>query len=189
MPPPPQEDPALEKLLRQGAGYADHMLRTAGSVTPALFLEAPAGPVFCLLQSQDMSELSKDKMMEACRMLAISTKATAAVLVMESWLVRAKRRVLDTATRLSLNPDREEVVCLLGENPRGTRSRFLPILREKDGSYQMLGESNQPEADGAEGRFVGILPPNAPDIREFMQASLRVRQMGLRPDGIDPGWN
>ena len=189
MTPPPQEDPALEKLLRQGTGYADHMLTTAGSVIPALFLDTPGGEVFCVLQSEDMSELSKDKMMEACRVLAISTKATAAVLVMESWLVRAKRGVLDTETRPSLNPDREEVICLLGENPRGTRSRFLPILRENDGSFLALGESDMPEANGAEGRFVGILPQNAPDIREYMQARLRMRQMGLMPDGINPEWN
>lgn len=53
----------------------------------------------------------------------------------------------------------------------------------------MLGESDLPEAYGAEWRFVGILPQTAPDIREFMQASLRVRQMGLRPDGVNLEWS
>ena len=33
---------------------------------------------------------------------------------------------------------------------------------------------------------MGMLPQNAPDIREFMQASLRV---GLMPDGRNPKCN
>jgi hypothetical protein len=79
--------------------------------------------------------------------------------------------------------------AISSDMPRGMRSRFLPILRENDGSFLALGESDMPEANGAEGRIVGILPQNAPDIREYMQARLRMRQTGLMPDGINPEWN
>jgi hypothetical protein len=39
------------------------------------------------------------------------------------------------------------------------------VIRENDGSFLARGESDMPEALGEEGRSVGILPRNAPDIR------------------------
>ena len=189
MTPSPSEDPAVETLLAHAEGYADHMLRTTGSVTPALFLDTPAGEVFCILAGPDMTEATKDKMVHVCRMLAVSTRATASALVMEAWMVRAKEGKLDTDTRPSLNPDREEVVNLMAENLRGMRGRILAIQRDDAGAYAGLGESNMPDANGGEGRFVGILPQQTPDIRAVMQARFVTRSMGLIPEGCRPEWN
>ena len=57
--------------------------------------------------------------------------------------------------------DRQEVIVLMGESHGGQKQKFLPIIRNGNGKFFGLGESNTPSLDKMEGRFAQILPPKA----------------------------
>lgn len=105
------------------------------------------------------------------RLITASYVASAVVLIVESWITKAKvGENLDMMTPPSESYDREEVVVLIGQSPEGNITNLLPIHRLGNGKFWNLGDAEDMPADSFEGRFTGLLPPKPVDEK--------TRQMG-----------
>ena len=101
----------------------------------------------------------------------VATKVDAVVLILESWITKAKPgEKLDSETPPSESYDREEIVVLIGQAPQGNITHLLPIHRLGNGKFWNLGDAQEMAADSFEGRFAGMLPPKPADEK--------TRQMG-----------
>ena len=101
----------------------------------------------------------------------VATKVDAVVLILESWITKAKPgEKLDSETPPSESYDREEIVVLIGQAPQGNITHLLPIHRLGNGKFWNLGDAQEMAADSFEGRFAGMLHPKPADEK--------TRQMG-----------
>ena len=93
---------------------------------------------------------------------------------------------LDMETPPSEAFDREEFVVVMGETLGRKTQRFLPILRTDAGGFFGFGEFDAMKFDGIEGRFAGMLPPEAttPEMRAVAQALLAT--IGITRDALQP---
>ncbi len=71
---------------------------------------------------------AKDDFANKVRLISASYGASAVVLIVESWITKAKAdEPLDTLTPPSESYDREEVVVLIGQAPQEAITRFQSI--------------------------------------------------------------
>ena len=115
------------------------------------------------------------------RLITASFGATAVVLILESWITKAKPgETLDTATPPSESYDREEVVVLIGQALQGSITHFLPIHRLGNGKFWNLGDAEDMAADSFQGRFAGLLPPKPVDEKVKQMGKVLLEAMGVK---------
>ncbi len=85
---------------------------------------------------------AKDDFANKVRLITASYGASAVVLILESWITKAKAdEPLDTLTPPSESYDREEVVVMIGQAPQGN------IHRLGNGKFWNLGDAEDLHAD------------------------------------------
>jgi hypothetical protein len=102
---------------------------------------------------------AKDDFANKVRIITASYGASAVVLVLESWITKAKEGENLEITPPSESYDREEVVVLIGQSLEGNVTHLLPIHRLGNGKFWNLGDAQEMAADTFEGRFSQLLPP------------------------------
>ena len=187
-----QENPqGLEPLARQAQDYALHMMRTTGSVPPAVIADTDEGFVFCMPTALT-DDAAKDRFAEVTRLFAIAQSARSIVMIAEAWArLPDARGHLDTETPPSQAPDRKEVVVLMLEDHSRNATRMLPILRDGAGGFTSFGDPGPLQFGESQGRFSGLMPRNKPSVREAAQARTTLISLGMNiiNRGFDPTMN
>ncbi len=166
-------------------------MRKGGQVPPAMFAESPHGPLHFVPHTLK-DERAKNNFANIARLICVAYAATAAVLVLESWIKMAKPgETLDATTPPSESPDRQEVVVLVGESAGQQKHKLLPILRTDAGGFFGFGQFDGPELDKFQGRFSQILAPKQPDAQGRKLARLMLKALGVTEEwlGGDVTWN
>ena len=181
----------LEPLARQATDYAQHMMRTTGSVPPTVIADTDEGYVFCMPNSLT-DDAAKDRFAEVTRLFAIAQSARALVMVMEAWArLPDANGHLDTETPPSQAADRKEVVVLMLEDHSRKATSLLPILRDETGNFTEFGDPGPTLVGEPVGRFAGLMPRNKPSSREAAQAKAALLALGMNivNHGFDPRLN
>ena len=127
--PDPKSREDLETLIDQSRHYAKHMLQKTGCVPPTLMALTPEG-LMMFVPSELEDTDAKDKFANTGRLLAVGYKASAVVMILESWATFPKRPGLPLPEGPpSQSPDRKEVVVLMGET-RDTRAQQFLFIQE-----------------------------------------------------------
>jgi hypothetical protein len=160
----------LQSLIAEATRYARFTMKTSGCLAPIMMATTEHGII--LFSPDKMSDTgAKDDFANKVRLITGSYGASAVVLIVESWITKAKAgEPLDTVTPPSESYDREEVVVLIGQSPQGNITHLLPIHRLGNGKFWNLGDAEDMPADSFSGRFAGLLPPKLVDEK--------TRQMG-----------
>ena len=181
----------LDDLLAQAEHYAEFSMRGIGRVPPTFLALCPARLMFYLPESMG-DERAKDNFANTARLICIAHDATAAVMILESWMkVAAPGESLDPDERPSEALDRREVVLLAGEERGRKKQKFLPIIRSGNGNFFGFGESDLPEFDNFAGRFAELLPPREGSAELKATAKLLLKAMGITDASLqnDPRWS
>ncbi len=169
----------LADLLTQAEDYATWAMRKSGSVAPAMMGLSPRGPFF-FVPSAMTDDRAKDSFANTSRLICVAHDATAAVMILESWMKLAKPgETLDTTEPPSESMDRREIVLLSGETRTGFKQKILPIIRTGVGGFFGFGEFEGPSADSYQGRFAQILPPKRPTKEMQGQARVLLAAIGI----------
>lgn len=186
-----QHQEAFLDLLARAEHYANFAMRKIGNVPPTMMGLGSGGPLF-FIPSRLSDERAKDNFADTARLICVAHDATAAVLILESWMkVAAPGETLDTMERPSEAFDRKEIVVITGETRTGFKQKLLPIIRTDAGGFFGFGEYDGPSAETIEGRFTQILPPKRP-IREMQnKARMVLAAIGITPADLrrDPSAN
>ena len=154
-------------------------MRNSGHVAPALLAQSPAGLIHFTPDSLK-DERAKDNFANIARLICIGYEVTAAVLVLEAWMRKAKPgETLDVTERPSEALDRQEVVVLTGETVGHGQQRLLPILRTDAGGFFGFGEHVGPKLDSFTGRFAQLLPSKRPPAKLRRLARAALAAMGI----------
>ena len=181
----------LADLLAQAEDYATWAMRKSGNVPPAMMGLSPRGPIF-FVPSAMTDDRSKDNFANTARLICVAHDATAAVMILESWMKLAKPgETLDTTEPPSESMDRREIVLLSGETRTGFEQKILPIIRTGVGGFFGFGEYDGPAADTLQGRFAGILSPKRPTKEAQNQARMLLAAIGITDTALrnDPTGN
>jgi hypothetical protein len=175
----PSQLKTLDDLLAQAEHYAGWAMQQIGNVPPTMMGLSPRGPLF-FVPSKLTDDRAKDNFADTARLICVAHDATAAVMILESWMILAKPgEILDTTERPSEAIDRREVVLLTGETRSGFKQKILPIIRTDVGGFFGFGEFDGPSADNYEGRFAGILPPKRPTKEMQNKARMVIIAIGI----------
>ena len=191
MRPSPQPHPqpkTLDDLLANAEHYVEFCMHNSGSVTPALFLLGPDGPLMFVPETL-ANEQAKDTFATQARLMCIAHAATACVMALEAWAKFAKPgENFDMTEAPSEAFDRREVVMLMGESSDGQKQKILPIIRSDNGKFSGFGQPEVPEVDNVKGRFAQLLPTKVPDVamRDLAKAMLKVKGAGRATPGANP---
>lgn len=118
------------------ADFAEFALRRGGKVPPTLTV-ATQKPPLIFTPDSFRDDRGKDEFAVTCRWICIAYEATAAVLILESWMKFATpKQPLDLSERPSEALDRVEVVFLAGR-----RSGFIARASSRS-SAPMLAASS-----------------------------------------------
>jgi hypothetical protein len=124
---------------------------------------------------------AKDDFANKVRLIAGSYGASAVVLILESWITKAKvGEKLDAQTPPSESYDREEVVVLIGQSPQGNITHLLPIHRLDNVKFWSLGDAEDMPADSFSGRFACLLPPKTSDEKTRQMGKVLLQAMGVK---------
>ena len=189
--PDPKSREDLETLIDQSRHYAKHMLQTTGSVPPTLMALTPEG-LMMFVPSELEDTDAKDKFANTGRLLAVGYKASAVVMILESWATFPKRPGLPLPEGPpSQSPDRKEVVVLMGETRDTRAQQFLFIQRNSSKNFTGFGTSLLPQFDQLEGRFAQMMPPKVPNDNDALMARTLLTAMGVNMTnhGANPMWN
>lgn len=183
------EREALKQLMTHAELFALQSMRTIGQVPATLFIQTVEGPIALRPRSLGSTE-AKDDFAATARLMCIAHKASATVLVAESWFRTAKKgQSLDLSVAPSEAPDRQEIVAIMGETRYGAAQKMLPIMRTA-GRFEGFGEALAVESGRGDyktqGRFSSFLPEQYPDqhsqdrAREILKAKMfgQVREQG-----------
>lgn len=190
MPQPPYLK-SLDDLLAQAEHYANFAMRKIGNVPPTMMGLSPRGPLF-FVPSAMTDDRAKDNFANTARLICVAHDATAAVMILESWMKLATPgETLDTTEAPSEAIDRKEIVLLTGETRTGFKQKILPIIRTGVGGFFGFGEFDGPAADSLQGRFAGILPPKRPNREMQNKARMVLAAIGITDSALrhDPSKN
>ncbi|WP_395733392.1 hypothetical protein [Prosthecobacter sp.] len=153
----------LQSLITKATRYARFNMKMSGSLAPVMLSSTDKGIIlFCPNSLSDTG--AKDDFAKKVRLITASYGASAVVLIVESWITKAKAdEPLDALTPPSESYDREEVLVLIGQAPQEKITHFLPIHRLGNGKFWNLSDAEDMPADSFEGRFAGMLPPKPVD--------------------------
>ncbi len=145
----------LKSLITEATRYARFTMEKCGCLAPIMMAATDKGTI--LFTPDKLSDTgAKDDFANKVRLITASYGASAVVLILESWITKAKAdEPLDTLTPPSESYDREEVVVLIGPAPQGNITHLLPIHRLGNGKFWNLGDAEDMPADSFEGRFAG----------------------------------
>jgi hypothetical protein len=166
---------SLEKLLALAERCATSSMRQNGTVRPVFFIVADDGTRLAVPISVDTDQ-EKDASIAAARLVCIARGATAVVSIAEAWM-----SVKSTGEKIappSEDPDRQEILMLLGEDYAGCKQRILPILRKTSGQYSGIGKKKTTSHD-LKGRFTNILPSAPPTPEVKAEAMKLLEAMGV----------
>jgi hypothetical protein len=170
----------LEKLLAEADRYARMTMKKHGKLAPVMMAATPEGLI--LFTPDGLTDTGmKDDFANKVRLITASHGVTAVVLIVESWLTRARPdRPLDQ-TPPSESLDREEMVVLIGQAQGGEHhTHFLPIHRLGNGKFWNLGDAEEMPADSFSGRFAGLLPPKPSDEKTRQMGRMLLDAMGVK---------
>jgi hypothetical protein len=170
----------LQSLITEATRYARFTMKTSGCLAPIMMAATDQGII--LFSPDKMSDTgAKDDFANKVRLITASYGASAVVLIVESWITKAKTgEPLDTLTPPSESYDREEVVVLIGQAPQGNTTHLLPIHRLGNGEFWNLGDAEDMPADSFEGRFAGMLPPKPVDEKTRQMGKMLLEAMGVK---------
>lgn len=177
--------PSLTELLKRARGYAEFAMRKFGNVAPMMIAETPRGPVH-FIPSNLQDEQAKDNFANTARLIVNGYGATAAVMVLESWMSVAGPDGSPPDFRPSESPDRREVVILAAESFEEHQTEILPIVRSDSGKFFGFGD---PQTFGEmQGRFANLLPPKPMEEEMSEMARLLLQAMGINEKSLEPGF-
>jgi hypothetical protein len=167
---------SLDNLLAFAERYAASTMRNSGRVGTALWVVDQMGSLLCL-PADATDEQGKNKFVRDARLVCLAFAATAVVVVAEAWM--STKRKGEKYGLPSEDPDRKEVVMLLGEARGAHKQKILRILRMESGTFTGFGELNKSPFDGVGGRFAKILPPQPPTAKDQALAERLVKSEGI----------
>ena len=167
----------LKSLITEAARLT---MKQSGFLVPIMLASTDKGIIlFCPDEMSDTGD--KDDFANMVRLVTGSYAASAVVLILESWITKAKvGEPLDTVTPPSESYDREEVVVLIGQSPQGNITHLLPSHRLDNGKVWNLGDAEDMPADSFEGRFAGLLPPKPADEKTRQRGKVLLEAMGVK---------
>jgi hypothetical protein len=170
----------LKSLIAEATRYARFTMKQSGFLAPIMMASTDKGII--LFSPDKMSDTgAKDDFANKVRLITASYGASAVVLIVESWITKAKAdEPLDTLTPPSESYDREEVVVLIGQSPQGNITHLLPIHRLGNGKFWNLGDAEDMPADSFSGRFAGLLPPKPVDEKTRQMGKVLLEAMGVK---------
>lgn len=170
----------LEALIAEATRFARFTMKKSGFLAPIMMASTDQGLI--LFSPDSMSDTgAKDDFANKVRLITGSYGASAVVLILESWITRAKvGEKLDTETPPSESYDREEGVVLIGQAPEETITHLLPIHRLGNGKFRNLGDAQEMAADTFEGRFARLLPPKPADEKTRQMGKIMLGAMGVK---------
>jgi len=171
----------LKNLIAEATRYARSTIKTSGSLAPIMMAATDQGII--LFSPDQMSDSgAKDDFANKVRLITGSYGASAVVLILESWITKAKvGEKLDALTPPSESYDREEVVVLIGQAQSGEhRTHFLPIHRLGNGKFWNLGDAEEMAAESFQRRFAGLLPPKPADEKTRQMGRMLLDAMGVK---------
>jgi len=170
----------LQSLIAEATRYARFTMKRHERLVPVMMAATPEGVI--LFSPDQMTDTgAKDDFANKVRLVTGSYAASAVVLILESWITKAKvGEPLDTVTLPSESYDREEVVVLIGQSPQGNITHLLPIHRLGNGKFWNLGDAEDMPADSFEGRFAGLLPPKPADEKTRQMGKMLLEAMGVK---------
>lgn len=170
----------LPSLIAEATRYARFTMKKSGFLVPIMMASTDQGII--LFSPDKMSDTgAKDDFANKVRLITASYGASAVVLIVESWITKAKAdEPLDTLTPPSESYDREEVVVMIGQAPQGNITHLLPIHRLGNGKFWNLGDAEDMPADSFEGRFAGLLPPKQSDEKTRQMGKVLLEAMGVK---------
>jgi hypothetical protein len=171
---------ALDPLIAEAKRYARFTMKQSGCLAPMMMASTEQGVI--LFSPNSLSDTgAKDDFANKVRLITGSYGASAVVLILESWITKAKPgESLDTLTPPSESYEREEVVVLIGQSPQGNITHLLPIHRLGNGKFWNLGDAEDMPADSFEGRFAGLLPPKPADEKTRQMGKMLLQAMGVK---------
>ena len=171
---------SLDSLIAEATRYARFTMKQSGCLAPIMMAATEQGLI--LFSPDSLSDTgAKDDFANKVRLITASYSASAVVLILESWITKAKAgEKLDTETPPSESYDREEVVVLIGQSPQGNITHLLPIHRLGNGKFWNLGDAEDMPADSFEGRFAGMLPPKPADEKTWQMGKILLEAMGVK---------
>jgi hypothetical protein len=170
---------SFDDLLAQAEHYANWAMRQIGNVPPTMMGLSPRGPLF-FVPSGLTDDRAKDNFADTARLICVAHDATAAVMILESWMkLAAPGETLDTTERPSEAIDRREVVLITGETRTSHKQKILPIIRTDVGGFFGFGEYEGLAPNSFEGRFAQILPPKRPTKEMRNQTRMVLAAIGL----------
>ena len=171
---------SLEALIAEATRYARFTMKMSGSLAPIMMAATEQGII--LYSPDNLSDtVAKDAFANKVRLITASYGADAVVLILESWITKAKSgENFDTETAPSESYDREEVVVLIGQSPQGNITHLLPIHRLGNGKFWNLGDAEDMPADSFQGRFAGLLPPKPADDKIRQMGKAMLQAMGVK---------
>lgn len=176
----------LDAILEEATRYARIIMRKSGCLAPVMMASTGEG-VIIFSPDQLTDTGAKDDFANKVRLITASFGATAVVLILESWITKAKPgESLDTLTPPSESYEREEVVVLIGQSPQGNITHLLPIHRLGNGKFWNLGDAEEMPADSFEGRFAKLLPPDPVDEKTRMMGRMLLEAMGVKVKKFKP---
>ncbi len=175
----------LHSLITEATRYARFTIKKSGSLAPVMMASTDKGIIlFCPNGLTDTG--AKDDFANKVRLITASYGASAVVLIVESWITKAKAdEPLDALTPPSESYDREEVVVLIGQAPQETITHLLPIHRLGNGKFWNLGDAEDMPADSFEARFAGMLPPKPVDEKTRQMGKMLLEAMGVKVVNFD----
>ena len=176
----------LNSLITDATRYALFTMKKSGSLAPVMMALTDKGIIlFCPNGLSDTG--AKDDFANKVRLITGSYGASAVVLILESWITKAKvGEKLDALTPPSESYDREEVVVLIGQTPQGNITHLLPIHRLGNGKFWNLSDAEEMPADSFEGRFTKLLPPDPVDEKTRMMGRVLLEAMGVKVKKFTP---
>lgn len=176
----------LKALIAEATPYARFTTKKNGSLAPMMMASTEQGVL--LFSPNSLSDTgAKDDFANKVRLITGSYGASAVVLIVESWITKAKAdEPLDNLTPPSESYDREEVVVLIGQSPQGNITHLLPIHRLGNGKFWDLGDAEEMPADSFEGRFTKLLPPDPVDEKTRMMGRVLLEAMGVKVRKFTP---
>ena len=170
----------LKSLIAEATRYARFTMKKSGSLTPVMMASTDEGMI--MFSPDRLTDTgAKDDFANKVRLITGSYAASAVVLILESWITKAKvGEPLDTMTPPSESYDREEVVVLIGQSPQGNITHLLPIHRLGNGKFWNLGDAEDMPADSFSGRFANLLPSKPVDEKTRQMGKVLLEAMGVK---------
>lgn len=177
--------PSLAELLKQARGYAEFAMKKFGNVAPMMIAVTPKGPIH-FVPDNLTDERAKDNFANTARLITTGYGATAAVMILESWMTLAGPDGKLPDMPPSQSPDRMEVVMLAAESFGEFETEILPIVRSDSGKFFGFGEPDARKLDQLQGRFANLLPPEPVDDEMSLLARTLLQPMGIKAKNLKP---